>query len=114
MAYGMELLGAPIGHVCFENKWLTKAVTKIIGKIYTAVTNANGSLCSHSALAVTHNSSQALDDFICAASRSCQTRHFARTLDAAIRAAFKFIYHVDFLDPDGHERNAKDSAFVSP
>ena len=56
--------------------------------------------------------SQALDDFICATNRSCQTRHFARSLDAALRAAYKFIYHVDFLDPDGHERNAKYSAFV--
>jgi len=111
VAYGMELLGAPIGHVCFENEWLAKAATKIIGKI-DMVTNAIGSLCPHSAHAVTHYSSQALGDFICATSRSCQTRHFARTLDAALRAAYKFIYHVDFLDPDGHERNAKDSAFV--
>ena len=88
----------------------SKAVTKIIGKI-DIVTNAIGSLCPHSAHAATNYPFQALDDFICATNHSCQTRHFARSLDAALRAAYKFIYHVDFLDPDGHERNAKDSAF---
>ena len=105
VAYGMELLGAFIGHVCFENKWLAKAATKVIGKI-NIVTNAIGSLCPHSAHAVTHYSSQALGDFICATSRSCQTRHFARTLDAALRAASKLIYCVDLLDPDEMVTNA--------
>ena len=75
------------------------------------MTNAIGSLCPHSAHAVTHYSSQALGDFICVTNRSCQTHHLARSLDAALFAAYKF-YHVDFLDPDGHKRNAKDSAFV--
>ena len=45
VAYGMELLGAPICHVCFENEWLAKAATKIIGKI-DIVTNAIESLCA--------------------------------------------------------------------
>ena len=48
VANGMELLGAPIGDVCFENKWLAKAATKIIGEI-GIVTNAIGSLCPFSA-----------------------------------------------------------------
>ena len=33
VAYGMELLGASIGRMCFENEWLAKAATKIIGKL---------------------------------------------------------------------------------
>ena len=85
MAYGMELLGAPIGHVFFENEWLVKAATKIIGKINIAA-NTIASLCPHSAHAATHYSFQALGDFICATSRSCQTRHFARVFVLMIGA----------------------------
>ena len=97
--------------MCFGNEWLVKAATKIIGK-FGIVTNTIGSLCPHSARAVTHYPPQALGGFVCETSRSCQTRHFARTLDAALRAAYKFIYHADFLDPDSHEHITKDSAFV--
>ena len=84
---------------------ITKAATKIIGKINIAA-NTIASLCPHSAHAATHYSFQALGDFNCATSRSCQTRHFARTLDAALRAAYKLIYYVDLLDPDEMVTNA--------
>jgi len=57
VAYNTELLGAPIGHVCFESELRAKAATKIIGKIDT-VTYANGPLCPHSAHAAMHYSSQ--------------------------------------------------------
>ena len=110
-AYGMELLGAPIGEVLYENEWLAAAATKISGNIHK-ITTAIGSLCPHAAHAVTLYSSQALGDYICASNPSCQTLHFRRVLDKALREAYSFIYHVDFLDPDGHELNLQDPAFV--
>jgi len=104
VAYGVELLGAPIGQVvCFENEWLEN---------YKGGDKDYRISVLPSAHAATHYFSQALGDFICATSRSCQTRYFARTLDAALRAAYKLIYHADFLDPGGHDRSVKDSAFV--
>ena len=57
-------------------------------------------------------SSQALGDYICASSPPCQSLHFRRVLDKALREAYSSIYHVDFLNPDGHELNLQDTAFV--
>ena len=107
----MELLGAPIGDVLYEKEWLAAAATKISGNMQK-ITTAIGSLCPHAAHAVTLYSSQALGDYICATNRSCQTLFFRRELDKALRESYRFIYHVDLLDPDGHELILQDPAFV--
>jgi len=87
--------------------WLLKLMTGGFGQ---AAPRGSRRPCREAKIdkySATHYSTQAPGDIICATSRFCQIRHFARTLDAALRAAYNFIDHANFLDPDGHERKLR-------
>ena len=104
-------LGVPIGIACFENEWLARRRPRLSAEL--ALRLVSSDLCAPTRRTLRHTSPLKPLVVLFFTSRSCQTRPFARTLDAALHAAYKFINHVDFLDPDdGHERNAKGSAFV--
>ena len=97
-AYGMEIVGSPLGDEAYIREWLRLRAEEIAAEI-DSVSEKISRRDPHCSYATTYYSLQTWADYIMSTNYPSQTASFAGTVNAAIRRAFGRSLQIDLLDP---------------